>query len=85
LKDYLLDKAIENEQLAHSLHWHLELEKNNDTNAERMKNFYAEMWTDLMNELEESAPVVYDAINGGRVFKDKMHEVSILLKETLKG
>ena len=38
-----------------------------------------------MRELEENRPVVYNAINGGRVFKDKMHNVSILLKDIMKG
>ena len=85
LKDYLLDKAVENEQLAHSLHWHLELERNNDSNEPKIKRFYNEMWEDLMNYLETDNPVVYESIKGGREFKDKMHEVSVWLKETLKG
>ena len=29
--------------------------------------------------------MVYEAINKGREFKDRMHEISVWLKETLKG
>ena len=65
--------AIENEQLAHSLHWHLELERNNDSNEPKMKQFYNDMWEELMSELENSSPVVHEAIMGGRKFREKMH------------
>ena len=84
LKEYLLDKAIENELLAHSLHWHLELERNNDSNEPKMKDFYNEMWEELMGLLEDQSPQVYDAIKGGREFKDKMHEVSMWLNTSCK-
>ena len=81
LKEYLLDQAIEYEQLAHSLHWHLELERNNDSNEPKLKNFYNEMWDDLMKSLEDHSPVVWRAITEGREFKDKMHGVSVFVKE----
>ena len=32
LKEFLFDKAIEYEHLAHSIHWHLELERTNNAN-----------------------------------------------------
>lgn len=85
LKDYLVDTAIENEQLAHSLHWHLELERNNDSNEPKMRSFYNEMWEELMRLLEGENNVVYESIRSGRDFKDKMHSMSLFLKETLKG
>jgi len=43
------------------------------------------MWDDLMRSLEESNPVVWNAITEGREFKDKMHSVSIFVKETIRG
>ena len=59
LKEYLLDTAVGNEQLAHSLHWHLELERNNDSNEPKMKRFYNDMWEDVMKYLEEDNNEVY--------------------------
>lgn len=59
LRDYLLQVAETNELLAHSLHWHLELERNNDTNQPKMLNFYGEMWDELMGSLEQNNNVVY--------------------------
>ena len=85
LKEHLLDMAIEDEKLAHSLHWHLELERNNENNMPKTKNFYNEMWNDLMKSLEDHNAVTWRAITEGREFKDKMHGVSRFIKETLKG
>ena len=59
LRDFLLDTAEKNEYFAHSLHWHLELERNNDSNAPKMLNFYEAMWDDLMRCLEERNYVVH--------------------------
>ena len=84
LKEYLLDKAIENETLAHSLHWHLELERNNDSNEPLIKIFYNEMWNELMENLEDRNPVVYEALKGGREFREKMHAVSMWLNTDCK-
>jgi hypothetical protein len=55
LRDLLLDKAKENQELAHSLQWHLELERNNVDNHTATKQFFNEIWNDLMNDLEENA------------------------------
>ena len=38
-----------------------------------------------MSLLKKESPLACKAIRGGREFKDKMHEVSIWLKETLKN
>ena len=80
----MIDMSVENEQLAHSLHWHLELERNNDSNEPKMRQFYNQMWEDLMQELESSTPVVHEAIMGGRLFREKMHKVSNWLNTSLK-
>ena len=85
LRDHLLKMARTSEQLAHSLHWHLELERNNDTNEPHTKQFYDEMWEDLMADLEEKNPVVYDSIMNGRTLREKMHKISCWLKEDLRG
>ena len=85
LKDYLIQMAVKHENLAHSLHWHLELERFNETNEPRTTNFYNEMWNELMEELEDKNNVVYEAINGGRVLRERMHSISVWLKEDLRG
>jgi len=67
------------------LHWHLELERNNETNEPNTKAFYNEMWNELMEELERVSPVVHDGIRDGRFLRERMHDISIWLKEDLKG
>jgi len=38
-----------------------------------------------MDELEKDNPVVHEAIKDGRFLREKMHEISVWLKEDLKG
>jgi hypothetical protein len=49
-----------------------------------MLNFYGAMWEDLMGGLEQRNPVVYQTIRGGIEFKDKMHKISVFIKESLR-
>ena len=63
----------------------MELERNNDSNEPKTKAFYQDTWSELMDELERNNPVVYESIIGGRQFREKMHEMSVWLKETLRA
>ena len=67
------------------MHWHLELERNNETNEPKTKAFYNEMWEELMEELERDNPVVYESIKDGRFLRERMHDISVWLKEDLKS
>ena len=49
-----------------------------------MKIFYNDLWEELMQSLEDQNPVVYEALRGGRDFRDKMHEVSMWLNTSCK-
>ena len=42
------------------MHWHLELERNNETNQPKIKAFYDEMWNELMEELEKENPEAHE-------------------------
>ena len=44
LREFLLEKALSNELVAHSLHWYLELERNNSDNAEEMRAYYQQIY-----------------------------------------
>ena len=52
MKEFLFDKAIEHEVLAHSIHWHLELERTNNSNQPKTLDYYMEVWKEFMSELE---------------------------------
>ena len=54
LKEFLFDKAVEVESLAHSIHWHLELERTNSSNHSKTQEYYNLVYDDFMNELEDS-------------------------------
>ena len=76
--------AVKHKNLAHSLHWHLELERSNETNEPRTKNFYNKMWYELMEKLLKAKNNdVYMAICDGRVLRERMHNISDWLKEDL--
>jgi phosphatidylinositol 3-kinase len=80
LRDFLIDKAIESEELAHSLHWHLELERNNRSNLPHTKAFYNATWEILMSDLEKYVPELWQGIQQGVEFKNRMHQMSCAIK-----
>ena len=59
LRDLLIDKAKESKNLAHSLHWHLELERSNPDNKPNTKQFFSDIWNELMTELERESPELW--------------------------
>ena len=62
LRDFIIDKAIENEQLAHSFHWHLFLAKDQETPDPIVQEYYQRTYDDLMAELRIDSPRVYQDI-----------------------
>ena len=53
LKEFLLDKAMKVESIAHSMHWHIQLERLNQDNSEEMRTYFQEIYDELMDDLEE--------------------------------
>ena len=62
LKEFLFDKAIEIESLAHGIHWHLELEKTNSANHSKTLEYYGYVYDEFMNELEDNNQIVYQKL-----------------------
>ena len=50
----MFDKAIEVESLAHSIHWHLELERTNNSNESKTQEYYNLVYEEFMSELEDN-------------------------------
>ena len=80
LRDFLLNVAVQNDKLAHSLHWHLELERTNESNKEMTKSFFNGVWEDLMEKLEDEKNEVYQGIVSGVKLKDRMLNCSNFVK-----
>ena len=66
LLSFLLDKSVENEQIAHGVHWHLYLEKenkmkdnekeNDGKDYEMVREYYQYAYDQLMSALETDFP-----------------------------
>jgi hypothetical protein len=59
LKEFLFDKAIEYEHLAHSIHWHLELERTNNANQPKTLEYYNQVYEEFMNDIEDNNQLVH--------------------------
>jgi hypothetical protein len=51
LKEFLMEKAMKKEEIAHCMHWYLLLESSNTDNVEEVQNFYGEILDDLKENL----------------------------------
>jgi hypothetical protein len=56
----LFEKAISVPKIGHSIHWHLFLESNNEDNL--MKDYFKEIYEELLVELEEVNLELYESI-----------------------
>ena len=51
LRKFLLNRAIRDETIAYTLHWHVNLEQNNEENGEMVPH-YQDLYKSLMQMLE---------------------------------
>jgi len=63
LRKFLLNRALRDETIAYTLHWHVNLEQNNDENGENMIRNYQDLYSSLMNMLRNDSPDIFDNIN----------------------
>ena len=54
LRKFLLNRAVRDETIAYTLHWHVNLEQNNEENGEMIQH-YQELYQSMMNMLKQDA------------------------------
>ena len=62
---FLLDKAVESEEIAHRIHWHFYLEKNNvgeGGNPKEVNDYYKFAYIRLMDTLELDFPEAKESL-----------------------
>lgn len=77
----MIEKALANELVAHSLHWYLELERNNTDNSEEMRAHFQAVYDELMDSLEEDCPAVYASLTSAIQLRERLLALSNYIKD----
>ena len=80
LKDMLIDKALESLDFAHTLQWHLTLERQNDDNKPMTKTLYQNVWDELMREMSQQAPELHEGTLQGIDLMNRMNNLTSKIK-----
>lgn len=83
LRKFLLSKAVSDENLANTFHWHVKLEKENDDNKEMMGK-YIDLYEDFFDRLEQENPVVADNIKRQIEFRNELFQLAEHIKKNKK-
>lgn len=83
LRHLLIDKAMEADALANSLHWHVFLEKDNDENG-TMKSMFEELYTELMERLADESHATHVNIIKQIKLRDKLYSLAEFIKSNKK-
>lgn len=82
LRDFLINKAVEVPTICHSLHWHLFLEKQNEDNDKEVRDYFANIYDDLIQTLKYENPDLLDSIDSAIDFRNRLLKLSNFIKNS---
>ena len=80
LREFLINKAVSVPTICHCLHWHLFLEKDNEDNDEVVRNFFSDIYDDLIDTLKYENETLLLSIESAIDFRNRLLKLSNFIK-----
>ena len=79
LLEVLINRTVEDADLAHQFHWHLKLEKENSDNGE-LEQWYRHVYDQFFDELHRANPEAAQNLRRQMEFRDRLYALSEFIR-----